>query len=326
MRTFPTRSLLTAMSSPLALYHAAAPALEMALTATNAESARKLEPTPKPLQRSNDVAIVPVVGYLTKDPELADWLGGTDTIALTTTLRKLATDPTVKSVMLLIDSPGGSSSGMADAAEAVQRLATEKPTAAYAADLACSAAYWLASQTRRISASRSAIIGSIGTYSWIVDSSGLADRIGFRVHVLSTGTHKGAGVPGAPISEQQLAEMQRVIESLNSHFVGDVARGRRMTAARLAEVTDGRVWIGSEARDVGLVDRIESFEAALAGLESMPVPTAPVAYDNPRETFHRKYQFNRWSRGFAHELALRMIEHDCPGLCEAALAAGYTFP
>ncbi len=164
-------------------------------------------------------------------------------------------DPSISRVLLVIDSPGGQVSGVHDAADAIAK--SGKPVAAHIETLGASAAYWLASQAAGgISAGRGAQVGSIGAYMAIVDQSQAAANAGIKVHVISSGPHKGAGVPGAAITTDQLMEFQAGIDSVAAQFVADVAAGRGVDAARIKESADGRVYSSEEAKGRGLIDRI----------------------------------------------------------------------
>lgn len=165
-------------------------------------------------------------------------------------------DPSVKSILLAIDSPGGQVSGVHDAADKIASSA--KPVRAHVQTLGASAAYWLASQADRVTASRGAQVGSIGAYMAVVDLSGAAEKEGVKVHVISSGPFKGAGVPGAPINADQLAEMQGRINAIRDEFVADIAKGRGESPTRINESADGRVYSSVESVSRGLIDSLAS--------------------------------------------------------------------
>ncbi len=163
-------------------------------------------------------------------------------------------DPAIHSILLMIDSPGGQVAGVHDAADKIAKSA--KPIRAHVQTLGASAAYWLASQAGTISASRGAQVGSIGAYMAIVDLSQAAANEGVKVHVISSGPYKGAGVPGAPISAEQLIEMQGRINAIRDEFVQDIATGRGESPTRINDSADGRVYNPTESKARGLIDLI----------------------------------------------------------------------
>lgn len=220
---------------------------------------------PSAYEVDEGVAIIELRGGLMK---ARSSLGGTSTVDARRALRRASRAEAVKAIALKIDSPGGTIAGMADLADEIVRAAKSKPLDAYIDDLATSGAYWAASQARRVYANRSAIVGSIGMFAVLEDwSKGFADR-GVLVHVVRAGEHKGAGSPGTKITDSQLADSQRIVDSLNEQFLRGVAAGRRLSLSRVRELADGRVHVGQAAVDRGLVDGIESFDDTLARLRT----------------------------------------------------------
>lgn len=166
-------------------------------------------------------------------------------------------DPSVRRILLSVDSPGGQASGVHAAADAI--FNASKPVAAHVQTMAASGGYWLASQAKAgITASRGAQVGSIGAYTVLVDISERAKASGVKVHVLSSGPYKGAGVPGTEISESQLAEVQARINKLADEFVADVARGRDKNVTDIRASADGRVYDIADSVTRGLIDRISA--------------------------------------------------------------------
>lgn len=212
-------------------------------------------------------AIIQINGPMTKGENLWTMFGfATSTLAVRAALRDAVADSDVKSIMLLIDSPGGEVSGTDELAEDVRAANRAKPVHAFVDDLGASAAMWVASQAETITSNRMAMVGSIGVYTVVVDASEAFEAQGVKVHVVSTGDFKG-GAFGAPVSEAQLAEVQKRVDSINVEFKAAVKRGRGMKAAALDKIADGRVFMSAEAKELGLIDSVGSFEKALGGLE-----------------------------------------------------------
>lgn len=183
-------------------------------------------------------------------------------------------DAAVGSILLLIDSPGGYVAGNDDVAREVEAANAMKPVVAYVEDECCSAAYWIASQASKVYANPSAEIGSIGVFQVIEDYTKQAEIAGIVVHVLTTGPLKGAGVPGAPITAEQLAAWQKGVDEVFEMFGSAVRKGRNLSAKQFEAVATGGVWHPKEARDLGLIDGVRSLDAAISG---MPKPKRPRA-------------------------------------------------
>jgi len=213
------------------------------------------------------IAVLSISGPLSKEETCASWLfGGTSTVRIRQALRSAIRDPKVAKVVLLLDSPGGEVAGTADLAEDVQRLGAEKPIIAYASDLCASAAYWIGSQASEFYGNSTAQVGSIGVYMAVRDTSEATAKQGVKVHVIRTGSHKGAGVAGTPITEDHLDDWQRVVDDLNTQFVSAVARGRGMSFEEARKLADGRVHVGQHAVDLGLLDGIHPLDHVLDSL------------------------------------------------------------
>jgi signal peptide peptidase SppA len=215
---------------------------------------------------ADGVAVIELAGTLMKQQQS----GGesTSTILARRALRLAVRDADVKSILLLIDSPGGTAAGTADLADDVAAADKLKPVDAYIQDCGCSAAYWIASQCRTIATNRTSATGSLSTYTVVEDFSEAAAKEGIKVHVVKAdgAPFKGAGVPGSEITPEQLAEVGKRVNAVNAHFMADIARGRKWSAEQLKQLADGRIFTGEEARTLGLVDRVESLDATLGAI------------------------------------------------------------
>lgn len=219
---------------------------------------------PRRMEMIGDVAVIDIQGPLVKRPSLATALfGATPMSSIAELVAQAGGDEDVRGIVLRIDSPGGTVAGTAHLGEAVYRARQHKPVVAHIEDLGASAAYWIASQADRVVADSSALVGSIGTFTVLRDFSRLAQNIGIETTVIRAGQFKGTGALGAPITDEQKAEIQRVVNGLNGLFLGAVARGRRMTEQRVGELADGRVHVAGEAKALGLVDAVADFDAVL---------------------------------------------------------------
>jgi len=210
------------------------------------------------------VAVISIAGQMTKGDSS---FGGTSTVRTRQALRRAMADDSVRAVLLAIDSPGGTVSGTIDLADDVARATTVKPVWAAIDDLGASAAFYVATSADRITANRSAVVGSIGMVMILQDSSKMAEDLGVTVHVLSTGPNKGAGMPGAPITEGQLAVHQELVDDLGRQFVSHVNERRGLKLALGEGAADGRVMIAEKAKAAGLVDAVQPFGDTLAEMQ-----------------------------------------------------------
>ena len=221
----------------------------------------------RPLFKSTEggVALISIEGAITKG---FSFFGGTDSVRAARAVKAAAADESVKSILLHIDSPGGHVAGTQELADAVAIAAKTKNVVAHIDDLGASAAFWIASQARSITANRTAEVGSIGTVATAVDLSKAAEAEGIKVHVISTGKFKGAFTPGTEITDAMLADLQQRVDDLNAHFLKAVAKGRKMNMEAVEKVADGRVHIAAKAKKLGLIDAIGSLDEAVAALSA----------------------------------------------------------
>jgi len=205
--------------------------------------------------------------------------GGTSTVRTRRAIREAVADDGVKGLMLIIDSPGGTVAGTADLADDVTAADKLKPVFAHVTDLGASAAYWVAAQARKLFASRTAEIGSIGVRAVVEDLSVRAGMLGIKVHVIATDDQKGAFTPGAPVEQKHLDALQQRIDDTNEHFLAAVAAGRRMKPAQVQAVASGRVHIAAKAADLKLIDGVQSADETASQLRAA-IKQAPGK--NPR--------------------------------------------
>lgn len=213
---------------------------------------------------SNGIAIIPLVGPLMKGD--SKFGGTTSTVRTRRAVRMATQDSDVRGIMLHIDSPGGTVSGTAELAADVKLADDQKPVHAFIDDLGASAAYWVASQARRVSANATAEVGSIGVVAVVEDSSGQAEAEGIKVHVIATGPFKGAFVDGTEVTPDHLAYLQQRVDEINGHFLRAISKGRKMSMAEVRKAADGRVFGAAVAQEMGLIDAVQRMDKALADL------------------------------------------------------------
>jgi signal peptide peptidase SppA len=216
--------------------------------------------------QQDNVAIVRINGPMMKG--LSKYADNTSTIAVRRQLRDAVSNKDVGGILLAIDSPGGTVAGTMELANAVRDAGKEKPLHAFIEDTGASAAYWTASQAQRVSANEAAMVGSIGTYSILYDTSAMAEAEGVKPVVFTTGPYKAMGEPGVAITDEQREYWQGIVNELETLFERAVAKGRNMPAKEVRELADGRVHLAKAAQGLGLIDAVETFEIAFRKLQS----------------------------------------------------------
>lgn len=209
---------------------------------------------------ADGVALITMRGPMMK---FESSFSGASTVATRRKVRNAVNDQFVKSIVLIIDSPGGTVSGTKELADDVAAAAKKKPLYVYVEDYCCSAAYWVGSQATKMFSNATALVGCIGTYMVVYDQSKQYAAEGIVVHVVRAGDFKGAGVSGTEITAEQLAEWQTEVNELNDFFVRGVASGRRVAIKTAEGWADGRAHVAGKAHKMGLIDGVTTLDATI---------------------------------------------------------------
>ena len=169
---------------------------------------------------------------------------------------KLADNANVKALIVAIDSPGGSVAGGEGLHDAIARVAEKKPVVAVMGGVAASAGYMIAVPAARIFAREATLTGSIGVLLETGEVSGLLKSIGVNAEAITSGPLKDQPSFTRPLSPQGRDVLQGLVMDMYDQFVGMVASGRHMDAAKVRELADGRAYTGRQALRNGLIDAI----------------------------------------------------------------------
>lgn len=185
-------------------------------------------------------------------------------------------DDSVKAILLRIDSPGGTVAASQEIAMEVAYAAEEKPVVASVGDVGASGAYMVASQCDEIVALPTSSIGSIGVITQIPNVAGLLDKLGVEFTVLTAGEYKDAGSPYRSLTPTETALIQQSVDNAYDEFIMIVAEGRGLPEGDVREMATGWAWSAREAREMGLVDTLGTYNdavdraAELGGIEGDP--------------------------------------------------------
>ncbi|MDO6568128.1 signal peptide peptidase SppA [Alteromonas sp. 1_MG-2023] len=206
------------------------------------------------------IAIVVAKGTILNGNQKAGTIGGDSTARL---LRKARLDENVKAVVLQIDSPGGSSLASEIIRQEVLELKNVgKPVVVSMGTYAASGGYWIAADADRIFASPSTITGSIGVFGMFMTYENSLDYLG--VHSDGVGSNELAGFSAIrPLAPEFGKILQRNVETSYGNFLSLVSNARDMPVEEVDSVAQGRVWIGTDALELGLVDELGTLEDAV---------------------------------------------------------------
>lgn len=216
------------------------------------------------------VAVIPLHGVIThRSGPMGEFWGDTSIENLRTNLRAALSDPAVKSIVLDVDSPGGSVNGLQEMADEIYQARSQKHIVAQVNTLGASAAFWLASQADEIVVVPSGEVGSIGVIALHMDLSGAMAQAGITPTVLTAGKFKGEGNPYQPIDDASRGAIQERLDDYYGQFVGSVARGRGVPEATVrAGFGEGRIVGATRAKREGMIDRIGGLDDTIQRLAS----------------------------------------------------------
>ncbi len=200
-------------------------------------------------------------------------------------IRSLARDPRIKAIVLRINSPGGAVVPSQDIYEEVLKVRKKgKPVIASIGTVGASGAYYIASACDKILASSGSLTGSIGVIMELAEFQDLMKKIGVQSEVMKSGALKDAGSPFRPMTPEERAYLQSVLDEMHQQFIQDVAEGRHISVAVLKPLADGRVFTGRSAISNHLVDQLGDYQDAVAEATKMAhISGSPVI-----RTFHEK--------------------------------------
>lgn len=226
-------------------------------------------PPPVAASKRGATAVIPLRGVIAhRMGAMEETSGGMSAERFTGMVNAAAADPSIGTILLDVDSPGGTVNGVSEAADAVFAARESKRVMAVANGFMASAAYWIASQAHEIAALPSLMepsIGSIGVFMVHMDLSKHLEQEGVKPTLIKAGKHKAGINPFTPLSDEQQAELQASVDTAYAAFVKAVARGRGVSAADVkGGFGEGKALSAVDAKAAGLIDRIATFDETVA--------------------------------------------------------------
>lgn len=220
--------------------------------------------TPGEFSFGGRIAVVEIRGVITQSSGVID------------ELRRHREDSGVKAIVLRIDSPGGGVGPSQEIYQEVLKTRKEKKVLTSMGAVAASGGYYVACGSDLIVANPGTITGSIGVVMQFSNFEELMKKIGIKGVVIKSGAFKDTGSPFREMTPEERRLLQQVIDSVQEQFVSAVAAGRKMDRAKVAEIADGRILTGEQAKKLGLVDEFGNLQdtidlaAKLVGIEGRP--------------------------------------------------------
>jgi signal peptide peptidase SppA len=214
------------------------------------------------------IAVLPLRGTIAhRAGMMTEASGGTSTEAFSAQFREFLSDSEIGAIVLDVDSPGGTVTGVEELAAEIQQARGVKPIVAHVNAMAASAAYWIASAAEEISVTPTGAVGSIGVFTSHQDRSGMYEQMGVKNRLISAGKYKVEANPFGPLDPEAEANLQSEVDHYYGMFTKAVARGRGVPVATVREgYGQGRMVLAQEALAAGMVDYVETMDEMMRRL------------------------------------------------------------
>ncbi|MBI3754023.1 MAG: signal peptide peptidase SppA [Deltaproteobacteria bacterium] len=251
--------------------------------------------------KGTDKVLIMDISGMIWDKEEKDFMGLKTMPRLTARIKeeldKASEDRKVKAVVLRINSPGGTVTTCDIINHEIKNFKkkTGKVVVAELMDVAASGGYYIAAASDRIAAHPTTITGSIGVVAYMINASGLLEKIGITNETIKSGDKKDIGSPLRPMTPEEREILKGVINSLYGRFLDAVAEGRKeISKEELKKIADGRVYTAEQALSLKLIDRIGYLDDAIeiAKSEAGIKEAAIITYARPGS--YRSNVYSAW--------------------------------
>lgn len=207
--------------------------------------------TPLRLTFGDKIGVIPIQGTIV------------DSRRIVSDLVRFRKDNSIKAIILRVNSPGGDVGHSQEIYREVCRAAKEKTVIGSMGGVAASGGYYIVAGADRIVANPGTITGSIGVLMEFIHFKELLDKIGIGMEVLKSGEYKDLGQPHKKLSDKDKALLKGVIKDIQEQFVSAIVEGRSLAPEDVRKISDGRIFSGARAKELGLVDRLGNFRDAV---------------------------------------------------------------
>lgn len=209
---------------------------------------------------NNKIAIIYAEGEIVDGKGTVNDIGG-DSFAKE--LRKIRDDDDIKSVVLRINSPGGSATASEIILREIQLIKAKKPVIVSMGNVAASGGYWISTGANYIFAESTTITGSIGVFGLLFNVQKIANTNGVTWDTVKTAKLADISGQNRPKTVQELGIYQQSVNQIYTLFIDKVSQSRNLSKEKVSQIAQGRVWSGEDALKIGLVDKIGGLEQAI---------------------------------------------------------------
>lgn len=219
-------------------------------------------------------------------------------------IKEAREDDRIKVVLLRINSPGGSVPATQEVGDELEKLKKAgKKVVVSMGDVAASGGYWLAAKADRIVANPGTMTGSIGVIMETQNMQELYEKVGVDPQVIKSGQFKDIGSSSRPMTPQERQLLQTMVNDMYNQFVEVVAKGRKMEPEQVRKLADGRIFTGRQAKELGLVDELGNYYAAIERAKVM----AGIKGEPELIEYGQESPFAGWFSGMGKKLVQMLL-------------------
>jgi protease-4 len=211
-------------------------------------------------------------------------------------------DDSVAGVILRINSPGGAVAPTQEIFKEIRKLREKKKVFVSMGSVCASGGYYIAAAGEKIFASPATVTGSIGVIMEQVVFEDLLKKLGLQANTIKAGDLKDVGSPFRKMKPEERAYFQKIVDTIHQQFMKDIAQSRKMSPETIKKVSDARIFLGTEAKSLGLVDAMGNLYDTVDDMKRvLGMKTKPVL------VYGRKpFSLVRWlMSSLAHDLSLQ---------------------
>ncbi|MDY9922283.1 signal peptide peptidase SppA [Methanobacterium sp.] len=209
----------------------------------------------------NTVAVIPVQGEIAYGESSILGSSIVTPQSVTEGIKQAEEDSSVSAIVLDVNSPGGSPVASEEIMNVVKN--SSKPVVVWISDIGASGAYLVASPADKIVASPSSIVGSIGVILSLTDLSGLYQKIGVNQYAIKAGEYKDIGASYRNLTPEEAEMLQEMVDQDYEYFINQVAENRKLDVNYVRTIAEGKIYTGTQAKDLKLVDETGDREKAI---------------------------------------------------------------
>lgn len=235
----------------------------------------------------SEIVVIPVEGMLTMKGGGSLFSSSTSGEAIAARIKEAEENPSVKGIVLEINSPGGTVMGSKIIVDALKQV--DKPVVAVITESGTSGAYWVASQADYIVADELSIVGSIGVLGSYLEFGGLLKGYNVTYQRLVIGDYKDISTPYREMTDEEEALVLERLQVIQDYFVADVAAGREMSVEEVSVLANGLFYLGKDSVENGLVDSLGNKDYAIGLTKEMAgITDGDVSEYEDEENFWQK--------------------------------------